>query len=186
MKIVLKIGVLVLLVLNLAKEYLIVNEIPQKVDIIVVYSGDSGERTEKGIELLRKGYAEKIIFSGGKVYQDVRMADLMKQHAIELGIAEDKIIVEREANSTYENARLTLEILKRNKYKSIIVVTSDYHTRRTRLTTKKVLKGSGIECIVVSTESNFTREGIFDCENILIIINEYLRILGYMVKGRII
>lgn len=175
-----------LLILKGLKSYLVIDEEPKRVDAIVVYSGDAGDRTEKGIELLKEKYADILILSGGAVYEDLRMADLMKDHSIRLGIPEEQIVVEREANSTYENALFVKEILMEKGYESVIVVTSDYHTRRTKLTTDKVLKDSGIESIVISTESEFSKEGLLNPENILVMINEYIKLLGYIAKGRII
>lgn len=70
--------------------FLVVSDDLKKADAIVVFSGDNGFRTEVGVELLKKGYGDYLILSGGKVYDDVTMAELMKDHAIKLGAAEDK------------------------------------------------------------------------------------------------
>ena len=47
-----------------------------------------------GVELLKGGYGECLILSGGKVYDDVTMAELMKNHAIKLGVDENKILID--------------------------------------------------------------------------------------------
>ena len=72
---------------NLGK-FLVKSDKLEKADAIVVFSGDNGQRTEKGVELLKEGYADYLILSGGKVYDDVTMAELMKNHAIKLGVDE--------------------------------------------------------------------------------------------------
>ncbi len=164
---------------------LILNETPKKVDVIVVYSGDSGERTIKGVELLKAGYADYIIFSGGAVYDDVRMADLMTDHAIKLGVDAEKIIKEREASTTHENALFIKDILLEKQFKSAILVTSNYHSRRSQLTTKKVLKDIDIQLITVSSNDEFDKNWWKDGRSVLICINEYAKILGYYFKGRI-
>lgn len=182
------IGVIVILIFFILKnmgEYLILDEKPQKVDMIVVYSGDSGERTVKGVELLKEGYADKILFSGGALYDDVRMADLMSEHAIKLGVAPDKIVKEREADTTYENALFSRKILEDLKVKSIILVTSNYHSRRSQLTTKKVFEGSGISIITVASGDEFTKYWWKDGRSFLIMINEYAKIIGYYFEGKI-
>lgn len=178
-------GLIGLFIVGYSGKFLIVNEPLKKSDIIVVYSGDSGERTVKGVELLKKGYADYIIFSGGTVYDDVKMANLMTNHAIKLGVPEEKIIKEPEASSTYENALFTKDILVKNGFKSIILVTSNYHSRRSQLTTKKVLEGTKIEVITVSSNDEFNKDWWKDGRSILICINEYAKILGYYLKERI-
>ena len=177
--------ILIFVVLGSLGRVLIVNEPLKKVDVIIVYSGDSGERTIKGVELLKDGYADYIIFSGGAVYDDVRMADLMSDHAIKLGVASEKIIKDREASTTYENALFVKEILLERQFNSAILVTSNYHSRRSQLTTKKVLKDTYIELVTVSSNDEFNKNWWKDGRSVLICINEYAKILGYYFKGRI-
>ncbi|MGL5621699.1 YdcF family protein [Cetobacterium sp.] len=177
--------VLAFLIMGSLGRVLVVNEPLKKVDVIVVYSGDSGERTVKGVELLKAGYADYIIFSGGALYDDVRMADLMTDHALKLDVEIEKIIKEREASTTHENALFVKDILLERQFKSAILVTSNYHSRRSQLTTKKVLKGSDIELVTVSSNDEFNKNWWKDGRSVLICINEYAKILGYYFKGRI-
>ena len=118
--------------LNLGK-FLVESDKLEKADAIAVFSGDSGARTERAVELLKEGYGDYLILSGGKVYDDVTMAELMKNHAIKLGVDESKILIDDEASTTNENAEFTTDIIEENNFKSVIVVTSDYHTRRSKL-----------------------------------------------------
>ena len=129
---------------NLGK-FLVQSDKLEKADAIVVFSGDNGPRTEKGVELLKEGYADYLILSGGKVYDDVTMAELMKNHAIKLGVDESKILIDDEAATTNENADFTADIIEENNFKSVIVVTSDYHTRRSKLAMEKALEDTLID-----------------------------------------
>ena len=87
--------VLIIIAANLGK-FLVVNDDLSSVDAIVVFSGDNGPRTVKGIELLEQGLGDYLILSGGKVYDDVTMAELMKNHAIKLGVSSENIILDKE------------------------------------------------------------------------------------------
>ena len=163
----------------------------EKVDAIAVFSGDSGARTERAVELLKEGYADYLILSGGKVYDDVTMAELMKNHAIKLGVDESKILIDNEASTTNENAEFTTDIIEENNFKSVIVVTSDYHTRRSKLAMEKALEnilidGEKVEVTVTpSKEEKFTTKWWTSGNSVLMVISEYLKLMGYWVKGYI-
>lgn len=152
---------MVIIGLNLGR-FLVESDKLEKADVIAVFSGDSGARTERAVELLKEGYADYLILSGGKVYDDVTMAELMKNHAIKLGVDESKILIDDEASTTNENAEFTADIIEENNFRSVIVVTSDYHTRRSKLAMKKALEntlidGEKVEVTVTpSKEEKFT------------------------------
>lgn len=174
--------------LNLGR-FLVVSDDLEKSDAIVVFSGDNGVRTEVGVELLKGGYGECLILSGGKVYDDVTMAELMKNHAIKLGVDENKILIDDKSLTTYENAEFTKEIMEENNFNSLIVVTSDYHTRRSKLTMEKSLEdtlidGQNVEVIVTpSKEEEFDIKWWTSGNSILLIISEYLKLIGYWING---
>lgn len=175
---------------NLGK-FLVQSDKLEKVDAIVVFSGDNGPRTERAVELLKEGYADYLILSGGKVYDDVTMAELMKNHAIKLGVDESKILIDDEAATTNENAEFTADIIEENNFKSVIVVTSDYHTRRSKLAMEKALEDTLIDgekvsvSVTPSKEEKFTTKWWTSGNSVLMVISEYLKLAGYWVKGYI-
>ena len=182
--------VLIIMGANLGS-FLVVNDELHKSDAIVVFSGDNGPRTEKGVELLKSGLGDYLILSGGKVYDDVTMAELMKNHAIKLGVSDDKILIDNEAATTHENALFTKEIIEENKFKSIILVTSEFHSRRSKAAMEKALEntlidGEKVEVMVTSSkEEKFNTKWWTSGNSVLILIGEYLRLIGYYVNGYI-
>ena len=184
------IALLFVLLINLGN-FLIVKDDLRKADAVVVFSGDNGPRTEKGVELLKEGLADYLIFSGGKVYDDVTMAELMKAHAIKLGVSEDRILLDSKASTTHENALFTKDIIEENNFKSVILVTSDYHSRRSKLAMEKALEDTIIDNekvdvqVAYSKEEKFTTKWWTSGNTILIMISEYLKLAGYFVKGYI-
>lgn len=188
------IAIIILIIVGIGANlgsFLIVNDELHKVDAIVVFSGDNGPRTEKGVELLKEGLGEYLILSGGIVYDDVTMAELMKNHAMKLGVPEEKILIDDKASTTHENAEFTKKIIEENNFKSIIVVTSEYHSRRSKLAMEKTLKNTLIDGQQVkvmsanSTEEKFTTKWWASGNSILIVISEYLKLMGYWLKGYI-
>lgn len=113
-------------------------------DVIVVPTGDMYLRCDQGIELKKRDWAKKLLFSGKT---GSRNAYDFKSHAKNQGIKENDIILEDKATNTIENALFTKDILIKNDYKSIILVSSPYSQRRQCMTFKKVLKDEDIKII---------------------------------------
>jgi uncharacterized SAM-binding protein YcdF (DUF218 family) len=173
--------VAILICLIQAGNFLVISESPKKVDIIIVLSGDRGERLEEGARLFKEGYADEMLISGGVIYNKVTIASLMKQHAIDLKIPVNKIIIEEKADSTYENASFCKEILLKNKYRSAIVVTSNYHMRRTKMIFNRVYKDTGISLTYCASLDKVYKPSKWWSNNksIMMTISEYIKLIGY-------
>lgn len=97
--------------------------------IIVVSGGDTAGRTFHGVNLYKKKYADKLIFSGAaKDPKSASNAEIMKNIAINRGVPVADIIIEERSRDTKENAAQTSKII--GEHKKIILVTSAYHQRR--------------------------------------------------------
>ena len=166
---------------KLAGQFLVVNEQPQKADVIAILAGDRGYRTERGAELFHAGYAPYIIVSGGPIYNNITAADLMMNHAMELGIPAEAIIKESHADSTYQNAFYTKEIMEQRGFKSVIIVSSEFHMRRVKLVFERVFKDTDIKLIYCAA-----KDPAFDPDHwwssnksIMNTFNEYVKLMGY-------
>jgi uncharacterized SAM-binding protein YcdF (DUF218 family) len=112
----------------------------EKVNAIVVVSGgDNDLRIDKGVQLWKEGWAKTIIFSGAAAEGDVSNAKAMKRIAILKGVPEENILIEEKSKTTLENAQMSAVVITENGFKSIILVTSPYHQRRTYELFKKNL-----------------------------------------------
>ena len=102
-----------------------------KADAIVAISGDTGPRVATAVDLWKQGYAGVLVFSGGSLDPaSAPSAELMKRQAVRLGVPEEHIIVEPEAATTQQNARLVAQLMSEGGLRSAILVTSPYHQRR--------------------------------------------------------
>ena len=112
-----------------------------KADAIVVLAGGKGSRIEAAARLYREGFGEKLLFSGFRVYPETYTSSLMKTYALKLGVPEDNIITSNPdvEVSTRGESLANLELLKMNRMKKFIIVTSTYHTRRTNLIYKRAV-----------------------------------------------
>ena len=93
-------------------------------DVIVVLGGGARDRPERAAELFKEHAAPRIIVSG---YGDA----VMNRHLLmDAGVPAKAIELETKSRTTEENARCTIPLLREQKVKSVVLVTSWYHSRR--------------------------------------------------------
>jgi uncharacterized SAM-binding protein YcdF (DUF218 family) len=91
---------------------------------IVLGGGGSHERPERAAELFKQHAAPRVIISGSGDYETNR------QLLIQAGVPPGVIELETQSRTTDENAQFTIKLLRDEKIKSAIIVTSWYHARR--------------------------------------------------------
>ncbi|WP_391206483.1 YdcF family protein [Psychrobacillus sp. L4] len=80
----------------------------------------------------------KLLVSGGQGQdEDIAEAVYMKDFLLENGIVEDRLIVEDQSTSTYENLLFSQELLPDN-VTSVTIITSDYHLHRAKILAKQM------------------------------------------------
>lgn len=165
--------------------FLIVQDQLVPSDVIIVLSGGSGERVIEGIDLYKKGYAPKILMSGGPILWNLPAAEWMKKQAVASGVPGRDIFVQGKSESTLEDVLFTLPIVKKNNFKSVILVTSPYHTRRSLRTFKRASSGSGIKVISYPVQnSRFKVKAWWGRhEDTQRVIWEYVAMVYYIFKG---
>lgn len=151
------------IVLYLAREpllgalgsYLVQAELPQKADIVLVLAGDGGgNRIRTGADLVRQGYAPKVLVSGPRAYYRLYECDLAIPFAVREGYPESYFIhFENGANSTRDEAQQAAAELRRLGVHRVLLVTSDYHTRRSKKTYEE--EARDFEVIVVAAPDNY-------------------------------
>ncbi len=131
--------------------------------IIVLGSGISSEdvppllksRLDKGIEYFYKNPNAKFVVSGGQgADEPVSEAYAMRKYLLSQHIPEDKIILEDQSTTTYENMLFSKQLIEEDwltrfeaehPKPSIIFSTNNYHVLRARLYARRVhLKAEGV------------------------------------------
>ena len=166
-------------ILTAAARFLIVSDDLEKADLIVVLSGGrSDERVRQAADLYHQGYARQVLLSGGEQLQGVAIYDLLRQQALAHGIPASALLYETASTSTFEQARYLRPILEQRQVSRAIIVTSSYHTRRTRYLFRKVFAGSPVEVLVYPVQQDYfnpvrwwTRE--WDTEEVVL---EYIKL----------
>ncbi|MEA3493229.1 MAG: YdcF family protein [Candidatus Margulisiibacteriota bacterium] len=166
--------------------FLVVQDKLELSDVIVVLAGDSnGERVAQGVELHKKGYAPKIIMSGGPIMWELAAADWMKKQAVAAGVPASAVLLQRKSESTMEDVLLSLPLIRKNKFRSVILVTSPYHSRRSKRTFKKGVAGLNIEVLSYPVQdSKFKVKGWWERhEDTQRVVWEYVSLVYYLFKG---
>jgi uncharacterized SAM-binding protein YcdF (DUF218 family) len=146
----------------------------QKADIAMVLGGmisyddsknqvtfnSNVNRITKAVELYKNKKVNVIFISGGSgsvTYSEKREASLLKSYLIKyFNIPKKDILIENKSNNTYENAKFTAEILKKENLnkKKIILITSNTHNYRAQ----KCFEKQGIKTFISNEKRTKTRE----------------------------
>lgn len=132
-------------------EALIVEKPLERADAIFVLGGGSVylERTRKAAELYKNGRAAKIFLTndgsqGGwnqALQRNPFFFEFAQWELVKQGVAPEAIeILPVIVESTHDEAVLLAKIVKEQNLKSVLLVTSGYHTRRTLWTFEKVFR----------------------------------------------
>jgi uncharacterized SAM-binding protein YcdF (DUF218 family) len=171
---------------------LAVPEEVREADLIVVLGGGvnqgrylklvSSHRMVRGVQLYFDGKAKKILFSGGIVGQaTVSEAAVMAQEARRLRVPAEGILQEKKAKNTHEQAVEVKKIADSLQAKSILLVTSFSHMKRSLM----AFEHAGFKVYPASADPNekyadsaLGRLGLFPR-----LFHEYGGIVYYKMKG---
>ena len=116
---------------------------PQVADGIVVLTGAaSSERIGAGVELLSNGYGKRVLVSG--VNREASREDIRNVSGAVKRLYDCCVDLGFTAADTVGNARETADWTKAMRFRSLIVVTADYHMPRAMLELKAVLGRQGV------------------------------------------
>jgi len=105
---------------------------PQHADVILILAGETDHRPSRGLELLSKGYAPRLIMdvpAGAKIYGSSLM-DIASAYMDRLPEKGSMSLCPIVGLSTKAETQDADQCLKGTGARSVLLVTSDYHTRR--------------------------------------------------------
>ncbi len=116
--------------------------LPEPVDAAIVLGAgvdgdgrlgyDSRRRVAGGVALLADGRADRLILSGGVGgnHPTTPAGVLMRDYAVELGAARERLMVEPRAVSTFENLRFSFAIAREHGLERLAIVSDPAHLAR--------------------------------------------------------
>lgn len=100
-------------------------------------------RVARGVALLREGVAPRLMLTGGLGRHPPTEAEVMHDLALAGGADPERLVLERQAKSTYDSARLCAEIMRREGWATAVVVTDGYHLPRSLM----AFRGFGVRAV---------------------------------------
>jgi uncharacterized SAM-binding protein YcdF (DUF218 family) len=171
--------------------FLMKQDAPEKVDLMVVLSGSAFDRGNEGARLYKEGYAKEVVCPGGNLEElflilgdTLYESDLCRKNVIRNGVADSLVKAIHYGTSTREEADTILGYCKAHQVKKIIVVTNLFHTRRAGNVYKKRFSKEGITVLMRGAHaSDYEEDHWWQSEYGLIALNnEYMKTLYYLIK----
>jgi uncharacterized SAM-binding protein YcdF (DUF218 family) len=138
-------------ILRLAGTFWVVDETPETADAIVVLSDDNyyAERAARAAELFKAGWAPRIVVAGRQLRPYASLAELMQHDLVDRGVPAAAVVrCPYRGENTREEAEAVNQFLAAHGWKRVLVVTSNYHTRRARyIWRRSVVAGTQLRMI---------------------------------------
>lgn len=148
---------------------------PEDSDVIIVLGGGDQGRVDKAAELYQSGYADTVVMTPvGDRFTSDELISVGRHY----GIDKSDILVEEESTSTHTNAEQSIKIMEDEGFDSALVVTNDYHIKRSKLAFDRLNDGDMtfhyINAMNLSGERWYERENSGS-----IWLNEFVKTWGY-------
>jgi uncharacterized SAM-binding protein YcdF (DUF218 family) len=124
--------------------WLVAGDAFDKASWAVVLSGESrdGERSDAAVKLYLEGRIDTAIISSVRAYKDRYSGELVTGYLAAEGYPREKLFEFRhDAYSTQEEAALLIRQFRYQNLDTVVIITSNYHSARTRRIFRKLSQG---------------------------------------------
>jgi len=177
--------VIAVLMARQAASFLVVDR-PEKSDAIVVLAGEARGRPALGLELLRQGMAPRMFLdaeTAEEIY-DQQLTDIAKKYLDALPEAGRVNLCAIEGRSTAAETEDVARCLQSTGAHRILIVTSDYHTRRALTIFSKRLPQYHFSIAAARNENLFSAKWWTHREWAKTTVNEWFRLLWWELVDR--
>jgi hypothetical protein len=144
--------------LRVAGSFWIVDEGPVASDAIVILGDDNynGDRATRAADLLKAGWAPRIVASGRGLRSYASVAELEEHDLTDRGVPITAIVrFAHRADDTRDEAAAISQLISSRGWKTIILVTSTFHTRRARYICERSFPPGTALRVVAARDSDF-------------------------------
>ncbi len=182
-------------ILTTLADGLIVNEVPRPADLIFLLNGDFDTRPFRASELYKQGLAPLVVIARTRDTPAVKMGlvpnetDISVSILERMGVPPDKIVIlpfSGGVTSTFDEAEALHRYIDSVHISRVMLVTSEFHTRRAKWIFERELSGLPVTLEMVAVPySTFDRASWWKNEAGLITLNnEYIKLVYYFFKYR--
>lgn len=145
----------------LVAPWLIVDDAGETADAIVVLGGEAypPNRTIHALNLYKQRRAPVVVFTGGALPgqpPELSSARVALRYALARGLPAEVALVVDTAQSTYDEAILVRDLAAHHGWRSLIIVTDSYHTRRAVRTFRAIIPDVQVTASVAPFLDAFT------------------------------
>jgi uncharacterized SAM-binding protein YcdF (DUF218 family) len=144
--------------LKLAGGWWVVEDRPERADAILVLGDDNfaGDRAARAAELFRDGMAPAVVASGRLLRSYAGIAELIDRDLQARGVPASAIVrFPQRAANTREEAQALRDLVKSRGWRRVLLVTSNYHTRRARYIFRKVFPAQVGVLTIAARDSDY-------------------------------
>ena len=173
--------------------YNVLNQEFDKADCIIALGNSDIRTAQAAAELFTSGYGDILVTTGGfgrlttGVFKEPE-AHIFASKAIELGVPEDRIIIEDESTNTFDNIRFTKKLLAEKGLtpNTILIVTKPYMERRALATALAVWPGVHINVASAQLEfETYPNDAISQDLLINMVVGDTQRLMIFSESGHI-
>lgn len=144
--------------LRFAGEFWVVNEAPLDSDAIIILGDDNyqGDRAARAAQLFKSHFAPRVIASGPYLRPYASIPQLEARDLASDGVPENAIVpFAHHADNTREEAMALSPFLAAHGWKRILLVTSNYHTRRSEYIFERTLPAGTVLRVVAAPDFEY-------------------------------
>ncbi|MCF6322279.1 MAG: YdcF family protein [Rhizobiaceae bacterium] len=152
-----------------------------KADGIVVLTGGKS-RIETGLDLLNEGRGKRMLISG--VNPETSVNAIIARFSKNSNLFSCCIDLDRVAMDTIQNGREAAKWIKKQGFKSVLVVTSDYHMPRGLLEMSRAISDVSLIPFVAQNEQEPARSNLGNPGHLRNMVSEYFKFIAASINSR--
>jgi uncharacterized SAM-binding protein YcdF (DUF218 family) len=159
---------------------------PERSDVILVLAGETDHRPKRALELLDQGYAPRVVIDvpvAAQIYQFTQV-ELAEKYVESLPQAASVRICATKGLSTRDESHDAAECLAREPGTRILIVTSDFHTRRSLSIFRHEIPGKSFSVAASRDDTQFGTRWWRHRQWAKTCVDEWLRLLWWNLVDR--
>jgi hypothetical protein len=168
-----------------AGSFLIVDE-PRRSDVILVLAGETDRRPARALELLTQGYGRRVVLdvpTTAKLYEFTQI-QIAQKYVEDLPQGALVSVCPIDGLSTKDESKDAEKCIARDGGKSVLIVTSDFHTRRALSIFRKGFPGHEYSAAAARNEEQFGARWWTHRQWAKTLLDEWLRLIWWKTVDR--